>query len=100
QCARGWRTARPLYVGLSRDEAEVDAYIADPMCGDDNPLTYGYILEVVRAAADSVTPEGTAHVPDGRAVLIIAGERDPAGGMGENVRVLEGRLRDRGRACT
>ena len=92
--------ARTPFDWLSRDEAEVDAYIADPMCGGDNPLTYGYILEVVRAAADAVTPEGIGRVPDGLVVLIIAGERDPAGGMGENVRVLEGRLRDRGLPVT
>ena len=26
---------------LSRDPDEVDRFVADPMCGDDNPLTYG-----------------------------------------------------------
>ena len=36
---------------LSRDADEVDRFIADPMCGDDNPLTYGYLIDLFDVVA-------------------------------------------------
>jgi len=32
---------------LSRDEAEVDAYLADPFCGDAAPATFGFTAGLV-----------------------------------------------------
>ena len=87
--------ARTPFDWLSRDPAEVDKYLADPLCGDDNPLTYGYIAGVMKLGADGTDPQAIsamAEVP----VLLVAGEMDPAGGMTSNVRALEERLRGRG----
>jgi alpha-beta hydrolase superfamily lysophospholipase len=84
--------ARTPFDWLSRDPAEVDAYVADPMCGSGNPLTYGLVLELVELGLPSVEPAGIAGIPH-IPVLIIAGEMDPVGGMGANVRELESRLR-------
>ena len=38
--------ARTASDWLSRDPDEVDRYVADPMCGDDHPLTYGYLIDL------------------------------------------------------
>ena len=87
--------ARTPFDWLSRDPAEVDAYIADPRCGDGNPLTIGFVAGLFGVALPGVDPERIAAMPR-LPVLLIAGEADPAGGMGANVRVLEQRLRDGG----
>ncbi len=72
--------ARTRYDWLSRDPAEVDAYVADPLCGDEMPLTYAYAAGVFGMSVRAATPEGIAQLPDGLPVLILAGRLDPVGG--------------------
>ena len=86
--------ARTPYDWLSRDPDEVDAYLADPFCGDDMPLTYGYLLAVLQGTRDGA--ERAADIPDGLPVLVTAGERDPVSAGGVQARALAGLLRDGG----
>jgi alpha-beta hydrolase superfamily lysophospholipase len=89
--------ARTPYDWLSRDDAEVDAYLADPLSGDDMPLTYGYAAGVFAMSVRAGTPEGVAALPDGLPVLLLAGQRDPVGGTDAGqVTALAELLRDRG----
>jgi alpha-beta hydrolase superfamily lysophospholipase len=89
--------ARTPYDWLSRDEAEVDAYLADPLSGDDMPLTYGYAAAVFGLNVRAASPEGVAELPDGLPVLLLSGQRDPVGGVDAGqVTALAGLLRDRG----
>lgn len=92
--------ARTPYDWLSRDESEVDAYIADPLCGDDLPLTYGYVAGMMNLIRDSMSPEGVARTPARTPVLLVSGSMDPVSNMGEQVRVLESGLRDAGAGVT
>ena len=75
---------RTPFDWLSRDEAEVDKYVADPYCGDSNPITFGYLIDlfdVVGPAAD--------HIRDiSCPVMVIAGDQDPAAAMGANAIAL------------
>jgi alpha-beta hydrolase superfamily lysophospholipase len=87
---------RTSYDWLSRDEDEVDKYIADPWCGDDNPLTYGFVSELLETICDVMEPEAIARIPSGVPVLLLTGDRDPVSENGAQVRELERRLRDRG----
>lgn len=90
--------ARTPFDWLSRDPAEVDAYLADPMCGDQAPLTYGYVLANLEVARD-----GVLHLPDLGAqcpVLLIGGEADPASGFAAQARELARRLGAEGAQVT
>ncbi len=89
--------ARTPYDWLSRDPAEVDAYLADPYCGDSAPLTTGFAAGVFGLAVRSTTAEAVAALPDGLPVLLLAGQRDPVGGVDAGqVTALADLLRDRG----
>jgi alpha-beta hydrolase superfamily lysophospholipase len=72
--------ARTRYDWLSRDHAEVDAYISDPLCGDEMPLTVAYAAGVFALAVRAATPEAVAALPGGLPVLLLSGELDPVGG--------------------
>jgi len=74
--------ARTRYDWLSRDPAEVDAYIADPLSGDEMPLTAAYAAGVFALAVRAATPDAVAALPDGLPVLLLSGELDPVGGSG------------------
>jgi alpha-beta hydrolase superfamily lysophospholipase len=69
--------SRTDFDWLTRDEAEVDAYIADPWCGFglDVPGWRG-MFDGVRALAD---PERVAGVRDDLPVYVVVGADDPVG---------------------
>ena len=75
---------RTPFDWLSRDDDEVDRYIADPMCGDDNPLTYGYLIDLFDVVATAREALASVKCP----VLVIAGDQDPAAGMGAHATTL------------
>ncbi|HYO37402.1 MAG TPA: alpha/beta hydrolase [Geodermatophilus sp.] len=89
--------ARTPFDWLTRDADEVDAYVADPLCGDDFPPTYRYGAGMFELVTRVATPEGVAGLPDGLPVLLLAGQRDPVGGVdAAQVSALADRLRARG----
>jgi alpha-beta hydrolase superfamily lysophospholipase len=81
--------ARTPFDWLSRDNDEVDRYIADPLCGDDNPLTYGYLLDLFDVVAPARDRLASISCP----VLVIAGDNDSAAGMGAHPSALADALK-------
>jgi alpha-beta hydrolase superfamily lysophospholipase len=94
---QAFEPARTPYDWLSRDPAEVDAYIGDPLSGDDIPLTVAYVAEMFGLSVRAATPQGVAQLPDGLPVLLLSGQRDPVGGEeASQVNALADLMRDRG----
>jgi alpha-beta hydrolase superfamily lysophospholipase len=86
--------ARTTFDWLSRDEAEVDKYIADPFCGDDIPLSLGFTRGMLAAFAGAVASD--TPVRKDLPVLFITGEMDPVSENAKTVRELEARWREYG----
>jgi alpha-beta hydrolase superfamily lysophospholipase len=84
--------ARTPFDWLSRDPDEVDRYLADPMCGDGNPLTYGYLIDL----SSVLVPAGERLASISCPVLVIAGDQDPAAGMGAHPTTLAAALQSAG----
>ena len=85
---------RTGFEWLSRDEAEVDAYVADPWCGFETPPET--IPMLFGQAARLADPEELAAIRPDLAILIASGSDDPLAGGGELVQLLGQRYRDAG----
>jgi alpha-beta hydrolase superfamily lysophospholipase len=80
---------------LSRDEAEVRLYVDDPWCGE--PLSNGYVADMLLALQKPWSPEQAARLPAGLPLYVFSGDRDPVGGEdGASVRELVERYRAHG----
>ena len=87
---------RTGFEWLSRDETEVDAYVADPWCGFETPPeTIPMLFAQAGRLAD---PAELATVRSDLPILIASGSDDPLAGGGELVQLLGGRYRDAGLA--
>jgi alpha-beta hydrolase superfamily lysophospholipase len=86
---------RTGFEWLSRDAAEVDAYVADPLCGF--PTEEAILAGVLGTAQRTTDPAQLARIRPDLPVLVISGDRDPVGGPGgSNVVALAERYRDAG----
>ena len=72
-----FKPARTPFDWLSRDNAEVDKYIADPLCGFDS--TNQLAIDLLGALADLASPATAARIPKGLPIYIFSGSRDPVG---------------------
>jgi alpha-beta hydrolase superfamily lysophospholipase len=86
--------ARTNLDWLSTDEAVVDAYIADELCGF--MFTVGGYATLLDLTAEVVTPACAASVPKDLPIFLVAGDGDPVGEMGKGVRAAAQLLRDAG----
>lgn len=86
--------ARTDYDWLTRDEAIVDAYVADPLCGFGlDPNSAKQMFEGARALAD---PAEVANIKPDLPVYIAAGELDPVNGGLTLLTPLVDRLKEGG----
>ncbi|KRB76115.1 alpha/beta hydrolase [Nocardioides sp. Root190] len=87
---------RTGYEWLSRDETEVDEYVADPLCGFDLPDDV--VPQLFAGAARLSDPEALSGVPSNLPILVTSGDADPLSGGGQLVELLGQRYRDAGAA--
>lgn len=92
--ARKIPSRRTDFDWLSRDPAEVDAYVTDPLCGWDASVSMWIdIFELVFAGADD---RNFAAVRKDLPFNLVGGEHDPATSGGQAVTALAARLRRMG----
>ncbi|WP_395450791.1 alpha/beta fold hydrolase [Aminobacter sp. UC22_36] len=85
---------RTEFDWLSRDQAEVDAYVADPLCGWDASVSMWIdVFDLVFAGADD---RNFAKVRKDLPFSLVGGERDPATDGGKAVEALASRMRRMG----
>lgn len=88
------RKRRTPFDWLSRDPAVVDAYIADPLCGNVPSVALWHaVYEGVRFIARR---EHQARIPRFLPILLLAGGADPLSGGGRSVSRLAERYRSLG----
>lgn len=85
---------RTGYEWLSRDESEVDAYVADPWCGFDLPDEM--VPSLFAPAARLADPTVLAGIRTDLPLLITSGTDDPLAGGGQLIELLAQRYRDAG----
>ncbi len=85
---------RTLFDWLSRDPAEVDKYIADPLCGWDASVSMW--RDVVNMALHGGKDSSFAGVRRDLPVNLVGGEKDPASDYGKAVDHLARRMRAMG----
>ncbi len=69
--------ARTKSDWLSRDPAEVDAYVADPLCGFD--VTNQLAIDFLDAWPGVLSPGRLARIRKDLPIYVFSGERDPVG---------------------
>ena len=84
-----FKPARTDFDWLSKDNAEVDQYIADPLCGADaTTQLWVDLLEGLQSIATS----GFGAVRKDLPIYLFAGDKDPVGKAGKGVTELYERL--------
>lgn len=86
--------ARTDYDWLSRDEAEVDLYVADPACGFGVDVAgMGQMMSGGAALAD---PERLAAIRNDLPIYLFSGDADPLAGGGALIEMVADRYRTAG----
>jgi alpha-beta hydrolase superfamily lysophospholipase len=78
--------ARTEFDWLSRDPAEVDTYVADPLCGF--PMSTQAWVDLLDALGLIARPRNVAKVPKDTPLYLLAGDRDPLGYNGKGMKRL------------
>ncbi|MDO4784139.1 MAG: alpha/beta hydrolase [Propionibacteriaceae bacterium] len=87
---RDFRPARTQFDWLSRDPAQVDAYIADPLCG--GVPTVQFFRDLLFGLRLVNSPEALRDVRRDLPVYLLFGEMDPAAERGRGARRLRAAL--------
>lgn len=85
---------RTGFEWLSRDEAEVDRYVADPLCGfevapETMPMMFG-------AGGRLADPAALAGIRTDLPILVVSGDADPLAGGGALIEAVAQRYREAG----
>ena len=74
---KSFKPARTAFDWLSRDPAEVDRYVADPLCGF--PFSTQLTIDLLDALAALADPASLAPIRKDLPIYVFSGEKDPVG---------------------
>jgi len=83
---KAFAPTRTEFDWLSRDNEEVDKYVADPLCGF--AVSTQVWIDMLAALDRISNPSNVAKVPKGVPLYLFAGDRDPVGDYGKGVKRL------------
>ncbi len=89
---KAFKKPRTAFDWLSRDNAFVDRYVADPLCGFQ--LSNGYWRAFVSGLSALYQPHAMKRIRDDLPIYLFSGSRDPVGHMGRGVERLAQALRE------
>jgi alpha-beta hydrolase superfamily lysophospholipase len=89
-----FKPTRTDFDWLSRDPAEVDAYIADPDCGF--VFTAGGFVDLLKGLAAVNSDRLVSRVPKDLPIHLASGDADPVGNKGKGVHEVADQLRRHG----
>lgn len=72
-----FKPIRTEFDWLSRDEAEVDKYVADPFCG--GVFSAGFRVDFLGGLNVLLDPESINRIPKDFSILLFSGDQDPCG---------------------
>ena len=81
---KAFKPNRTDFDWLSRDEAEVDKYVADPYCG--GIFSAGFFSDLIGGINEINKAQVIAQVPRDLPILFLSGNQDPVGDGGKGVR--------------
>lgn len=84
--AKEFDPRRTDFDWLSRDNNEVDKYIADPMCG--YVCSNGFFVELMSLLQDIWNPAHEMQIPLDLPIYMIAGENDPVSNKTQTIKNL------------
>jgi alpha-beta hydrolase superfamily lysophospholipase len=79
---------------LSRDPAEVDKYVADPLCGFECSVQLWY--DMFGGLAEIFSDAAIQKLPRELPIYVMSGERDPVGGDLKEIRALHAAMEKAG----
>jgi alpha-beta hydrolase superfamily lysophospholipase len=89
--AKSVKDARTEFDWLSRDEAEVAKYLADPLCGFDCSVSLW--IDLIGMALAAGQRRNLARLPKDLPINLVGGGQDPATDRGQAMTWLAGRLK-------
>ncbi|MDR2717623.1 MAG: lysophospholipase [Treponema sp.] len=91
---RPFRPIRTSFDWISRDEAEVDAYVDDPFCG--YLCSAGFYRDLALGLSQIHQPEAMSRIRRDMPIYIFSGSADPVGEMGTSPTALVNAYRSLG----
>jgi len=85
---KAFRPNRTGFDWLSRDEAEVDKYVSDPLCGFG--VSTQLWVDMLDTLAEIARPEEQARIPRDLPIYVFCGTEDPVGERTRSVKQLLG----------